>query len=156
MNARVALALLVLAAAPLAGMAQDQPKAGAGTGCLSNFTYSKEFLAKYPKAPSACREVQVKDGQRWARFEANVTSHKSQQVTADFIGNFGDKLATLTFTAASDAVLQVGDKTEKFSDLQRGDTLSFWVPESRAGMYAQPGVLNTGKLSVISTGTQER
>ena len=91
----------------------------------------------------------------WQRQESDHLRN-IQQVTADFIGNFGDKLATLTFTAAQDAVLQVGDKTEKFSELQRGDTLSFWVPESRAGMYAQPGVLNTGKLSVISTGSQER
>jgi hypothetical protein len=157
MNAKVTLALVALAVAPLVGLADDQSKSqGAGTGCLSNFSYSREFLAKYPRAPSACREVQEKDGQRWARFEANVTGVRNKEVTADFIGNFGDKLTTLTFTAAPDARVQVGDKAEQFHELRRGDTLSFWVPEARAGMYAQPGILNTGKLTVIDTGAKER
>jgi hypothetical protein len=34
--------------------------------------YSQAFLARYPKAPAACLEGRVANGEKWAKFNAQV------------------------------------------------------------------------------------
>jgi hypothetical protein len=155
MDARVVFALAALAGAslaPIVTMADDQPK----LSCVKDFTFSQEFLAKYPKAAAACREVVMKNGMKWARFDANVTKVKGKNITADFLDQYDQKIRTLTFTATPDATVTVDGKTEKFADLREGDALSFWVSEARAGFYAKPGSLNSGKFAVVNEGTAAR
>ncbi len=75
MNARMKLAVFALTAIPLVGAAADQPK----LSCIKDITFSQEFLERYPKAGAACHEVVMKDGQKWARFDANVVKVKGNQ-----------------------------------------------------------------------------
>src|SRR5262245_51942723 len=135
MSTRVKLALLALSIAPLASFAEDSPK----LSCLKDFVFSQEFLAKYPNAGAACKEVVLKDGSKWARFDANVTKVKGNEVTTNFTSSYDNTISTVTFAVKPDARVRINDKEIKASDLKPGDSLSFWVPESRAGFYAAPG-----------------
>jgi hypothetical protein len=146
MSTAVKFVLAALAIAPVAALADEPAK----LNCLTDFVFSQEFLAKYPNAGAACKEIVKKDGKKYARFDANVVSVKGNQVTADFLSSYDNKLNTVTFAVSPDAKVQIDGKEVKATELKPGDSLSFWVPESRAGFYAAPGAANSKKLAVVS------
>jgi hypothetical protein len=146
MKPRTALLLPLFALAPLVGLA-DEPK----LSCIKDVTYSQEFLAKYPKAGAACREVVMKDGQKWIRFDAHVVKVSGIEVTAELIDDFNNAVGKLTVSAAPDVAVDMNGKPTKYGQLKTGDELSFWVPESRWGFYAAPGTLNTGQFKVVNS-----
>jgi hypothetical protein len=136
--------VVLLAAMPIVGVAQEQPKLK-----CTEFVYSQQFLKTYPKAPAACREVIVKDGQKWVRFDADVTKVKGNDVTVNFLNEARGTVLTLTFTAPPDATLDVSGKQVKYSALTEGQEISIWAPSSRIGFFAAPGALNSGELKVV-------
>ena len=152
MNIKMTLAAVALAFAPLAAFAGDTPS----KSCLNNIVFSQEFLAKYPNAGKACREVMVKDGKKYARFEATVVNVKGNEVTADFTDTYKNTITTVTFSTTPDARVQMEGQEVKIKDLKAGDTLSFWVPESRGGFYAAPGAAESKKLAVVKSTPAER
>ena len=140
------LTALLLVAAPLVGAATDQPK----LNCVKDITYNPKFLQDYPNAPAACREVVMKDGQKWARFEAHVVKVNGKNVTADVKDAYDNTISTVTFTSASpnERVLVDGSPTA-YSSLQKGQILTFWVPDNVMGFYATPTASKATKLAVI-------
>jgi hypothetical protein len=141
---RVRMTLVALVALPLVAAAADEEK----MSCLNNFTFSQDFLHRHPKAGAACREVTMKNGEKWARFDARVAALKGQDVTVDFLDTFDKPIETMTFTAPKDARVVVNGQEMTYSALGKGDKLSFWVPESRAGFYAEPGAAQLKELRV--------
>lgn len=132
--------------------AQSGPEEGqTSRSCISNITFSHEFLSHYPRAGGACREVKVENGHKWARFDADVVRVRGNRVTANFVDRFDKSLGTITFDAAKDARVEVNGRQMRFSSLKRGDKLSFWMPEERVGFYAEPGSSETTKLAVVGT-----
>ncbi len=87
MNAAVKLVAVVFVATPLVGFAQDEVK----LSCIKDIVFSQEFLANYPKAGAACREVVMRDGAKWARFDANVDNNDLTCL------QFGERLPEHTF-----------------------------------------------------------
>jgi hypothetical protein len=165
----VNLTAAALIAMPLAALAQDQsPQQGTTTStqrleegqtsssCIKNITFSQEFLTRYPNAGAACREVKVEDGVKWARFDADVARRSGNQVTANFVDTFNRKLAAITFEATPDARVEVNGRPVPFRGLRVGDRLSFWMPESRVGFYAEPGTSESDKLTVVSNTPAQR
>ena len=166
------LSVAVLIAMPIGALAQDQPRepqssqaaqaepqldeGQTSSSCISNITFSQEFLSRYPTAGAACREVKVENGTKWARFDADVARVSGNRVTANFVDRFDKKLGTITFDAASDARVQVNGRPMRFSALRPGDKLSFWMPEDRVGFYAEPGASETTKLAVVETAPAQR
>ena len=148
MKPRTALLLSLFALGPLVGLADEPTK----LSCIKDVTFSQEFLAKYPKAGAACREVVAKNGQKWVRFSAHVVKVSGINVTAELIDDFNNVVGTVTVNAAPDAPIDMDGKPAQYSQLQVGDKLSFWVPESRYGFYAAPGTLKTGQFRVVNNG----
>jgi hypothetical protein len=143
MKTKKVLTVLLLVATPLVSMAAE-PK----LNCVNDIVYSPKFLQNYPNAPAACREVITKDGQKWARFEAEVVKVKGQDVTAHILDAYENSIATVTFKASNDARLTVDGSPTKYSSLQSGQKLTFWVPNGAEGIYAAPG--STTKLAVVA------
>ncbi len=83
MKITVNLAAAVLIGISLSGIAQGQPK----LSCVKDVTYGKEFLAKFPDAGVACREVKVVGGEKWVRFGAEVKHNKDDHITLDFLNS---------------------------------------------------------------------
>jgi hypothetical protein len=159
--------MAALIAMPIAALAQnDSPATPAqatlqegqtSSSCISNIVFSQEFLARYPNAGAACTQVKMEGGKKWARFDADVARVKGNRITANFVDRSDRSVGTVTFDAAPDAEIDVNGSTKKFSDLQKGDKLSFWMPEDRVGFYAKPGAASeTSKLAVVSTGPPQR
>jgi len=124
--------------------------------CISNITFSQEFLSRYPNAGGACREVKKEDGHKWARFDADVVRVRGNRVTANFVDRSDRSLGAITFDAAPEARVDVNGRRTRFSSLKAGDRLSFWMPEDRVGFYAQPKALDTTKLAVVGSAPTER
>ncbi len=146
-NTCARLALLALATSPLAAVAQEE----SGLSCIRDVVFSQEFLDRFPKAPAACREVVVKDGQKWIRFTGDVTSIENNEVAIEFLNVVDDPVGTVTLAPAKDAELTINGKSKSYSTLRRGDKLDVWMPESRAGFYAAPGASDVAELRVVGT-----
>jgi hypothetical protein len=146
MKTRVSGFALLLIVTPLAAWADDQPQ----LSCVKDVTYSQEFLQKYPNAAAACREVAMKNGEKWIRFDADVAAVKGNQITANFLDTQQQTVSTITFAAAPDARLMIDGKESKYSSLQPGNRLTVWMSEKRAAFYAEPKSSPGEKLAVVS------
>jgi hypothetical protein len=155
MKAVVKLLVCGVVATPVMAIAQEakdtESQNQAGLSCIKDTLYSREFLTKYPRAPAACREVVMRDGQKWIRFEAEVVSVTGNDVNANFIDEFDQVVANLTFAAQPDARVVVDGREMKYSALQKGDTLTFWMSENRFGFYGSPNDNPGDKLAVVSS-----
>jgi hypothetical protein len=144
MKTQKILTVLVLVATPLAGVAA-QPK----LNCVNDITYDAKFLQQYRNAPAACREVVIRNGQKWARFEANVVKVKGDNVTANVLDAYNNTIATVTFKASPDARVTVDGSATKYSSLQSSQSLTFCVPDSVEGFYAAPNATQATKLAIV-------
>jgi hypothetical protein len=147
MKTTVKLATAVLIVLPLVGIAQQKP-----LSCSRDIVFSQEFLAKYPRAGAACNEVLAVNGQKWARFNAEVKHIEGTQLNVDFINNEDRSVNTnMTFQFTPDATVTLTDRQVKpASALKEGDKIVFWVPESRFGFYAKPGAAESQQFKVVS------
>lgn len=97
--------------------------------------WSAEFLKLYPKAPVSCREVTVKDGVKYAKFNGKVSKIDSKHVQVD-ISNVADTpVSTIAFeVGVGGRVTLDNQKEERVKDLKIGDILTFWVKEGAFGV----------------------
>jgi hypothetical protein len=148
MNTTIKLAAAVLIGIPLIGVAQGQPK----LNCVTDVKYGQEFLAKFPDAASACQEVKVVQGEKWVRFDAQVKNNKDNRMTVDLLDQKQEHTGKpMTFEYTPDATLTLANKKIKpASEVKGGDKVMVWVPESRFGVYAQPGAAESKQFKVVS------
>ena len=148
MKTAVKVATAVLIGIPLTAVAQEQPK----LNCVKDVSYSKEFLEKFPDAGSACEEVKVVQGEKWVRFNAEVKQNKDNRITVDFFNQQHEHTGRpMTFEYSPDATLTLENKKVKpASDVKQGDKVVVWVPESRFGLYAQPGAAESKHFSLVT------
>ena len=103
------------------------------------FQYSQEFLAKYPKAPAGCLEGRTYKGVNYAKFSAQVTKVSSSGVTVQLLNTAGTPITPLTIQPAdAKAFILVNGKQTHITDLSQGDSVTFWVPQSRMEVHALP------------------
>ena len=135
-----ALAVTALAV-PLAigtAVANEAAASGAKIAC-SEVKYSAEFLKKYPDAPAACIEAVEKDGKRYAKFQARVYLNSADRTTVELLNTRGDRLSTFSFKPGPDAAVDIDGKKTKFTDLKKGEKISFYVSEDRLAASELPG-----------------
>ena len=148
MRTTVKLATTVLIGISLTGVAQGQPK----LNCVKDVKYGQAFLAKFPDAGSACQEVKVVQGEKWVRFDAQVKQNQNNRLTVDLLNQSHEHTGNpLTFEYTPDATLTLENKNVKAaSAVKKGDKVMVWVPESRFGIYAQPGAAESKQFKVVS------
>ena len=112
----------------------------------SSLTFSKAFLAKYPKAPAACVEARNYNGKKYAKFDGKVYIIEGHEMTLQVNNVAGDALSALTVEPSATASLLVNGKPTKFSELKVGDPISIWVSQDRFSFYSAPGK-SAGKVS---------
>lgn len=126
--------------APLSGVCADTPDPNSlpKVSC-SDFKYSEAFLAKYPKAPAACLEGRAYKGVNYAKFNAKVTKVSSSGVTLQLLDVAGGPITPLTIKPADQkAFILVDGKQTHITDLNQGDSVTFWLPQSRMEVDALP------------------
>ena len=148
MRTTVKLATTVLIGISLTGVAQGQPK----LNCVKDVKYGQAFLAKFPDAGSACQEVKVVQGEKWVRFNAQVKQNQNNRLTVDLLNQSHEHTGNpLTFEYTPDATLTLENKNVKAATaVKKGDKVMVWVPESRFGIYAQPGDVESKQFKVVS------
>ena len=148
MNTTLKLAGAILVGIPLISVAQDQPK----LNCVKDVSYSHEFLAKFPDAGSQCQEVKMVQGEKWVRFNAEVKQNKDDHLTVDFLNKSQEHTGKpMTFAYTPDATLTLENKKViPASAAKEGEKVVLWVPESRFGLYAQPGAVESKHFAVVS------
>jgi LPXTG-motif cell wall-anchored protein len=131
MNTRATILAAAFALAAAAGVnAQssiDKSFTARGTTC-ADIDWSPEMLAKHPKIGSACQEVMQRDGTTYVKFEGTVkkVAKNGTEVTMDMKG--GDKLV---LNPAEGRTVYIGGKKTPVKSLRPGDSLTFYVPETR-------------------------
>jgi hypothetical protein len=149
MRTTVKLATTVLIGISLTGVAQGQPK----LNCVKDVKFGEAFLAKFPDAGSACQEVKVVQGEKWVRFDAQVKQNQNNRLTVDLLNQSHEHTGNpLTFEYTPDATLTLENKQVKAaSAVKKGNKVMVWVPESRFGIYAQPGDVESKQFKVVSS-----
>lgn len=101
--------------------------------------YSTEFLAKFPNSPAACLEAREQaNGKRYAKFNARIYLNSADRTTVELLNVKGDRLSTFSIKPAADAGVMIDGKKVKFTDLKKGDVISFWVSEDRLSTSDMP------------------
>ncbi|HWN06129.1 MAG TPA: hypothetical protein VNO53_03115 [Steroidobacteraceae bacterium] len=129
----IALPLAIGTAFAADPMASDEKIA------CTDMKYSSEFLSKYPDAPAACIEAVEKEGKRYAKFNAKVFLNSADRTTVELLNTKGDRLSTFSFKPGPDAGVDIDGKKTKFTDLKKGEKISFWVSEDRLSAQEMPG-----------------
>jgi hypothetical protein len=105
----------------------------------SEFKFSEAFLQKYPKAPAACIEGREFKGERYAKFNAKVFLNGPDRTTVTLVNASGEDVTTFSFKPKPGSAVMVNGQKIKFTDLKKGEEISFWVPEKRMEAEAVPG-----------------
>ena len=129
----LALPLAISTALAESPMASDKKIA------CTEMKYSSEFLSKYPDAPAACVEAVEKEGKRYAKFKAKVYLNSADRTTVQLLNTKGDPLSTFSFKPGPDAAVNIDGEKTKFTDLKKGETISFYVSEDRLSAAELPG-----------------
>jgi hypothetical protein len=140
MKMQTALVVFALSASLTDVWAADTPDPSSlpKVSC-TDFKYSEAFLAKYPKAPAGCLEGRTYKGVNYAKFNAKVTKVSSSGVALQLLNTAGDPITPLTIKPADQkAFILVNGKQTQVTDLNEGDSVTFWVPQSRMQVDAIP------------------
>jgi hypothetical protein len=98
----------------------------------SDIHFSKAFLQRYPQASNACIEGRADPGGvRYAKFRAKVYLNSADRTTVQLLDASGDTKTTFSFKPKKNASITYNGKKTRIEDLDKGDEISFWVPEAR-------------------------
>lgn len=128
------LASVLIAIPAMVVAAGAAPTAVGPKESCSGIEWSPAFLKDYPKAPVACREVTVKDGIKYAKFNGKVSKVGKSFVQVEISDVADIPVSTIAFAIGSGGRITVEDKAEKVKDLKVGDKLTFWVREGQFGI----------------------
>jgi hypothetical protein len=124
-----AIAVPVIASAADAPLAVDAP----GNSC-ANIQWNPAFLKEMPKAAAACREVTVKDGVKFAKFNGKVSKVGKDFVEVEVSDVADIPISTIAFQTGVGGRITLNEKVIKVADLRLGDKLTFWVHEGQFGI----------------------
>lgn len=115
--------------------AEDLPQVA-----CSEMRFSAAFLDKYPKAPAACQDARVYNGDRYAKFDAKVYIVDPAFTTVELLNVAGDMVTAFSIKAdPSEHVIVSGGEETAFHDLKVGQKITFWVSEHRLEAVELPG-----------------
>jgi hypothetical protein len=104
----------------------------------ADLKFSEEFLKKYPDAPAACVEAREYNGKRYAKFTAKVYLNSADRTTVTLLDPAGKDLSTFSFRPSPTTTLKINGESKKFTQLNPGEKISFWVSEDRMTASALP------------------
>jgi hypothetical protein len=140
MNNRTVLLLITLAMPAIA--AAETPFAHPNNlpkiSCDA-FHYSRAYLQRYPMAPAACIEGRMLDGEKWAKFNTRVyLANFPKFITVEMLDVGGNPISTFSFRPAPGARIVMNGTSMSFSEVERGDLITFWKSEKRLDTHTMP------------------
>jgi hypothetical protein len=129
------IAPLITACAALGLMPaiQAAPTPGPSNDCAA-IVWNPAFLRELPKAAAACRDVTLRDGIKYARFQGKVSRVGKRYVQVAISDVANTPIGMIAFEIGDGGKITLNDKAEKVADLQVGDQLTFWIHEGEFGV----------------------
>lgn len=110
------------------------------TSCNA-MNWNQEFLGDYPWVAKGCHAVVTVNGEKWARFEGQFKGMNSDgSFDTEFLNTSDRHLGRVALTPQPGQLVTIDDKKMSFSELNRDQILSFYVPEGAMGFAVEPGV----------------
>jgi hypothetical protein len=155
----LALASFVLASGAAAQdnkMANVDRPADDAASC-KEVNWHQEFVTNYPWASEACRSVILVNGQKWARFEGEFQGlNDNGSFDTEFTSRSNRDLGRVTLMPEAGQRVRLDNEEVPFADLDRGQILSFYVPEGAIGFAVEPGVPSTQYVKVVEPSNQAK
>jgi hypothetical protein len=122
----------------------------------TDVNWHRDLLGKYPWVADACHEVIIVQGQKWARFEADFQRmNRDGSITSDFKNRQGRSRGNISLMPGPDQMVSLDGRPYRFSELQRGQTLNFYVPEGMYAFSVAPGAPPAQHVRVVEVEVEE-
>jgi hypothetical protein len=134
---RIAALAAMLACVAALGATTAQAEHPTGPVCM-DILWNADLLKAFPRAPAMCQEIAVRDGKKFARFTAKVTAVAPDVVKVRFLTSSGSPEREIALKPGPNARVEMNGEKVEYSKLQKGDVLTFWVPEKQLGVISNP------------------
>jgi hypothetical protein len=124
--------------------AQDTP---ANSKC-ADIKWNAALLKKYPNAPAGCQEIVVKDGKKFAKFDATVVAVNADGVSVRFMSAYGNPGRIMKIQAGKDARVDIAGEKVEYAKLKKDQKMTFYIPESTLGVISDPTDSASSKIVV--------
>lgn len=120
-------------------LSPNMPGPGVDRASCDDIEWHRDMLLSYPWIVEGCQEAVVVDGEKWARFEAEFQQlHSDGAITSKFKTDRGRVLGNVRLMPGADQRVLLDGRPYRFSQLKRGQTLNFYVPEDVFGFTTAP------------------
>src|SRR6204780_4448473 len=119
----------VIAFAAQAPLAVDTP-----SNTCANIQWNPAFLKEMPKAAAACREVTVRDGVKFAKFNGKVSKVGNNFVQVEVSDVACIPISTTAFQTGVGGRTAMDPKIIKVPELSLGDKLAFCIYKRNFGI----------------------
>lgn len=109
--------------------------------------WSQEMQERYPNIGSACQSVEERNGKKYVKFEGTVRSARESELDIDFKGG-----GRVQMQPPEGTKVYMNGKPISVAELERGDRLTFYVPEDRmtAQFYPDEQLADTQESEAVS------
>lgn len=107
----------------------------------ADLSWQKQVVARYPNIAAACQEVVVSNSVRYARFTGELLRvNRDGSVSFDFKDRDGKSVGKATTLQPADSQRAVIEgRAYRLSELNPGQQLSLYVPETNLVVATEPG-----------------
>jgi hypothetical protein len=130
--------LQLLGALAAASLAPPMAEAPMNNPC-AHIQWSASFLYRYPRLAAACQKVEVQNGIKYAKFTGRVVLVNTHHVVVAVVNEAGVAGGAIKWKTPAEDDLTINDKQSKIGDLNKGDTLTFWIQEGKLTVSEMPG-----------------
>ena len=145
---RKLIAAAVVSSATLLGLATAATPDPAVSSKCSDIKWNAELLKNYPSAPGGCQEIVVRDGKKFARFDATVVTVNPDGISVRFLDPYGNTGRLIKIQAGKDARVQISGEKVEYDKLKKDQKMSFYIPEATLGVISDPTDLAASKIVV--------
>jgi hypothetical protein len=151
---RIAVTATMLAAASTAGAQQADAKTlstpAVHADACKELVWQQALLARYPDIAAACQEVVVSNDTKFARFTGEfVKLNRDGTFEMAFKNRAGGTLGRTTLQPAPNQRVLIDGRQYRFSDLEAGQQLNLYVPESRLVIATDPSAPPESMAKII-------
>ncbi len=91
--------------------------------------FTAPMMQRFPDPNAACFEVLTRDGRPYAQFKAIIERVRGNTVYARFRLRDGGRTDTYRFDMPADARVNIGGRSYRYRDLNRGQEVNVYLPE---------------------------
>jgi hypothetical protein len=131
------IAITGLGFALASGSVLAQDKAESSTVTCADLNWSAEVLARNPDIGQTCTAVYEKDGNLYAKVPVEVVRTRGNTMTFRTVHLDGSRGDSRSVTMDPSFRAQIGGRSYRVSDLNRGQQLNVYLPEDRFALIVE-------------------